>query len=170
MAKETKKITSIKTQPAYMGFGWRMIAQVIDLLLMGFVFSAIMPLFNLVYYSAETLEIMESPEKFTALGANELLHIILPATLFQFFILASYAFFFWIFWGTTPGKRLFSMYVVDAKTLKKASTFTYFLRVVGYLVSMLTFGLGFLGVHFSAKKQGLHDYIAGTTVIERRKK
>ncbi|HKI85113.1 MAG TPA: RDD family protein, partial [Thermoanaerobaculia bacterium] len=40
-------------------------------------------------------------------------------------------------------------------------------RLVGYFVSGLIFGLGFLMIAFEASKRGLHDMIAGTYVAHR---
>lgn len=40
-----------------------------------------------------------------------------------------------------------------------------FLRWVGYSISGLTLGIGYLMVAFTKQKQGLHDKIAGTYVI-----
>jgi type II secretory pathway pseudopilin PulG len=43
---------------------------------------------------------------------------------------------------------------------------TTFVRYLGYLADMITLGLGFLAVAFTTNKRGLHDYIAGTRVIQ----
>jgi uncharacterized RDD family membrane protein YckC len=42
-----------------------------------------------------------------------------------------------------------------------------FLRYIGYFVSGLALGIGFLWVAFDSRKQGWHDKIAGTVVIRR---
>jgi uncharacterized RDD family membrane protein YckC len=39
------------------------------------------------------------------------------------------------------------------------------LRVGGYALCGLTFGLGFLPVALTRGKRGLHDYVAGTRVV-----
>jgi uncharacterized RDD family membrane protein YckC len=71
----------------------------------------------------------------------------------------------WHFWGGTPGKLAMRMRIVDAKTEKPISDYQIFLRVGGYFVSGTVFGLGFIWIAFSKRRQGWHDYIAGTAVI-----
>jgi uncharacterized RDD family membrane protein YckC len=71
----------------------------------------------------------------------------------------------WATWGTTPGKRVVRLRIVDADsghpmTVKQAA-----LRTVGYLLTFATLGAGFLWVFFNARKQALHDRIANTVVI-----
>lgn len=43
---------------------------------------------------------------------------------------------------------------------------TMLLRVLGYAVCGLTLGLGFLPILFTKDKRGLHDFIAGTRVVQ----
>ena len=45
-----------------------------------------------------------------------------------------------------------------------------FLRWVGYLVSLLFFGLGYFWVIVDPRKQGWHDKIAATVVIRKKEK
>jgi uncharacterized RDD family membrane protein YckC len=72
---------------------------------------------------------------------------------------------FWIYKSATPGKMIFGMEIVDAKTLGKPTKMQLFLRYIGYFVCTFTLGLGFLWIIFDSKKRGLHDYMAGTVVI-----
>lgn len=73
-------------------------------------------------------------------------------------------------WGTTPGKRLMKLWIVSESTAPGMGLGwgTAALRFVGYLACSATFGLGYLLVAFSARKQGLHDLIAKTNVVRRR--
>ena len=72
--------------------------------------------------------------------------------------------------GTTPGKKLMKLAIVSDTTVpgQGLGWKTAALRLVGYLVCSITFGLGYLLVAFSARKQGLHDLIAKTNVVRRR--
>ena len=72
--------------------------------------------------------------------------------------------------GTTPGKKLMKLAIVSETTVpgQGLGWKTAALRLVGYLVCSITFGLGYLLVAFSARKQGLHDLIARTNVMRRR--
>ncbi len=66
--------------------------------------------------------------------------------------------------GQTPGKKLLGVKVVRIS----GAAMTYgvaFLRWVGYIISGLFLYLGFIWIAFDRKKQGWHDKIAGTYVI-----
>lgn len=68
-------------------------------------------------------------------------------------------------WGATPGKRFLHIRVIhdaDSGSLSLGRAAT---RYFAQLLSVATFGAGYLMVAFSAKKQALHDRIAGTVSI-----
>jgi uncharacterized RDD family membrane protein YckC len=73
---------------------------------------------------------------------------------------------FWKFRKATPGKMLVHAKIVNARTLGAASTGQLIGRVVAYVVSIIPFCLGFLWIAFDPRKQGWHDKLAGTVVIE----
>jgi uncharacterized RDD family membrane protein YckC len=67
-------------------------------------------------------------------------------------------------WQATLGKRAMNMVVTDmeGRPLSFAhATGRYFAK----WLSALTFGIGFLLAAFTEKKQGLHDFVAGTVVV-----
>ena len=72
----------------------------------------------------------------------------------------------WLRFMATPGKLLMSCHVVDAKTGKRITLLQAVLRYFGYLISTITFGLGYLWIIWDKRKQGFHDKIAGTIVVE----
>jgi uncharacterized RDD family membrane protein YckC len=67
--------------------------------------------------------------------------------------------------GQTPGKKFAHLKVVDATTLKEASIFKLIVRFIGYFVSVLPLGLGFLLGFLRRDKKTLHDLLSGTAVI-----
>ena len=69
--------------------------------------------------------------------------------------------------GQTPGKKILGLKVIQ-KTGNEMTLGLAFLRWVGYIISGLVFNLGFLWVAFDRKKQGWHDKIAATYVINLR--
>jgi uncharacterized RDD family membrane protein YckC len=73
---------------------------------------------------------------------------------------------FWRYCGATPGKLAVGVKIVDATTGAAPSTGRLVIRLLCYLVSALPFYLGFLWVAFDRRKQGWHDKIAGTVVIQ----
>lgn len=71
----------------------------------------------------------------------------------------------WAIWGTTPGKRIFNLYVTAGNGAQAGIGFLRALaRIVGYLLSGALLCIGFLMIAFSKSKRGLHDLIAGTEV------
>jgi uncharacterized RDD family membrane protein YckC len=73
---------------------------------------------------------------------------------------------FWRYFGATPGKLAVGVKIVDARTGKAPSTRRLVLRLLCYLLSALPFYLGFLWIALDRRKQGWHDKIAGTVVVQ----
>lgn len=71
----------------------------------------------------------------------------------------------WHFWAATPGKMLMRMKLVDAKTEGLVSDWQILVRLIGYIVSAIPFGLGFFWIAVDKRRQGWHDHMAGTVVI-----
>ena len=74
----------------------------------------------------------------------------------------------WYFWtsndGQTPGKSVFRIRVIsdDGSKISFASAL---IRAIGYHISALLFGLGFIWAIFDANNQTWHDKLAGTYVV-----
>jgi uncharacterized RDD family membrane protein YckC len=73
---------------------------------------------------------------------------------------------FWRYCGATPGKLAVGIKVVDAETGNVPSTGRLVVRLLCYLLSALPLYLGFFWVAVDRRKQGWHDKIAGTVVIQ----
>jgi uncharacterized RDD family membrane protein YckC len=78
---------------------------------------------------------------------------------------AVYHVYFWGVKAATPGKRLFGLVVTDQDGRQPIGPGRAALRLLGYGVSALVFGIGFLMIAFGGG--GLHDQIAGTRVIRK---
>jgi uncharacterized RDD family membrane protein YckC len=72
---------------------------------------------------------------------------------------------FWRYCGATPGKLALAVKIVDAATGQPPTTGRLVVRLLAYFVSALPLYLGFLWVAIDRRKQGWHDKIAGTVVI-----
>lgn len=71
--------------------------------------------------------------------------------------------------GQTLGKAALGLRVVH-KNGENLSVLTALLRhLIGYPLSVLTAGIGFLLVIFDSKNRALHDFLAGTIVIQARR-
>lgn len=93
----------------------------------------------------------------TASAFISLLHYTVPAI----FMIGSW----WVF-RTSPGKYLHGLRVVDHRTGQRAALWRLVLRYIGYFLAALPLGLGFLLALANRERRGLHDYLAGTRVIE----
>lgn len=71
--------------------------------------------------------------------------------------------------GRTIGKAVMGLQVVrkDGRNLTVAAAALR--HLVGYPLTILTAGTGFLLAIFNPKGRALHDYLAGTTVVQARK-
>lgn len=66
--------------------------------------------------------------------------------------------------GQTPGKMLLGLKIIRT-TGEEVGYWRALVRWVGQVIGLLLFGLGFLMIAFSRRKQGLHDRLAGTCVV-----
>ena len=78
----------------------------------------------------------------------------------------AYVIYFWTSSGQTPGKMAMGLKVVSAETGQLLDPGTAALRYVGYILSSIPFGLGFLWVIWDPMHEGWHDKIAKTKVIK----
>lgn len=136
----------------YVGFWVRVVASLIDTLLLVLVVT---PLLAAVY-GRGYLEMAVGPVPGTP---NLLLSWVLPAVV----VIA-----FWVARQATPGKMLFRARIVDARTGREPSAGQCIGRYLAYFVSSIPFCLGFLWVAIDRRKQGWHDKLAGTLVVRPR--
>ena len=133
---------------SYAGFWLRVVASLIDtLLLMLITIPLILLFFGAAYWQSTAF--VRGPVDF-------LISWVLPAVL---------VILFWIYKSATPGKMLISAKIVDARTGERPSIPQFIGRYVAYYVSLLPLGLGFLWVAFDERKRGFHDMLAGTVVV-----
>lgn len=72
---------------------------------------------------------------------------------------------FWMWKAATPGSMLLGMKVVSVDG-KPLSIKQVVLRLVGYAVSSIALGIGFIWIAFDEQKQGWADKIAKTYVVK----
>ena len=98
-----------------------------------------------------------------------ILMMILPVMLiYPLLLVASvgYQIYFWTTTGQTFGKQLMGLKVVSAETGALLEPSAALLRYVGYFVSGIALGLGYLWVLWDPKHDAWHDKIAKTKVIK----
>jgi uncharacterized RDD family membrane protein YckC len=85
-----------------------------------------------------------------------------------FVIWLGYFPFFWARGGATPGMKMLHIRVVREVDGGPVTGGQAILRLIGYWISSFIFYLGFIWILIDAHKQGWHDKIANTVVIESR--
>ncbi|MBF0117407.1 MAG: RDD family protein [Desulfobacterales bacterium] len=132
----------------YVGFWKRLIATVIDTVIMMLI---TMPILLSVYGKAYFTS--KAPIK----GAVDfIVSYILPAV---------FVIFLWKYKSATPGKMIIKAKIVDADTGGLPTNKQLVIRFFAYLVSSIPMGLGFIWIAFDKKKQSWHDKMAKTLVI-----
>ncbi|WP_317932713.1 RDD family protein [Halioxenophilus sp. WMMB6] len=130
----------------YTGFWARFGAFIIDYVILAVVTNGlVLAIYGLDYYSAGEIRA----------GA------LIVSYFFQPFIILG----FWLYRQATPGKMAVTAKIVDARTGEEPSFAQYFGRFLGYIVSSVPCGLGFLWVAWDDRKQSWHDKMAGTVVV-----
>jgi hypothetical protein len=81
----------------------------------------------------------------------------------QFFIVGGILCFFWYKFGTTIGKRIFGIYVVDSTTYQRASL----IQCITRFFAGFFYVIGVWFACFNFKSQTLHDIIAKTVQIKK---
>lgn len=90
--------------------------------------------------------------------------VTLVAGLLQIFFGLIYFIFFWLLAGFTPGMGLLGLRVVRCNR-QRLGLGRAVVRYIGYWVSFIFLGLGFIWILFDRRRQGWHDKLAGTCVI-----
>lgn len=147
--------------PAYMGFWARALAFLIDNVA---AFLLVIPMIR--YAISETNLDLADYDLQDVAQLSELLNRLLIQFSVDALVLGTIFILFWIVKSATPGKMILGCSIVDARTLGKASSSQNIIRYLGYFVSLIPLGLGFIWIGFDSRKQGWHDKMAGTLVIK----
>jgi uncharacterized RDD family membrane protein YckC len=140
----------------YAGFVTRLLAYIIDQLIIAAVISLVTVVAGFVMQSLNINEVI---------GAQRIAQVIMTilALLLIISFLILYNIGFWMLAGQTPGKRLMGLRIVrtDGERITLGPAIR---RWVGYWLSAILF-LGYLWVLVDDRRQALHDKLAGTLVV-----
>ena len=137
-------------EPALGNPGLRLIAYILDELLVSFIIGAIWVV--LVFFGAFLGDTLQSL-------------ILLIGALVGLVINIGYFPFFWSRDGQTLAMMPLGLRVVDEKTGEPIPMGRAFLRLIGLIISIAIFFLGVIWILFEGRRRGWHDLIAGTIVI-----
>lgn len=132
----------------YGGFWKRLVAYLIDLvplIIIGFLLAA---------GSGQDLF---DPNADQGFGFSDILGLVIGIAYFAGFESSS--------WQATPGKRALGMVVVDTNGQRLSvgkAIGRYFAKILSGLILLI----GYVMIAFTERKQGLHDLIVGTLVVE----
>jgi len=148
----------------YAGFGIRLLAWLIDFLVLLFLsfiialISGFFIAFLLIYVSI--------------VSADSSIVRFLSDFIGGFIGFSVTLLYFTLFWSSkfqgTPGKIVLGLKIVDVNG-NKISYFTALIRYISTIISSLFLGIGYLLIIFDGKKQALHDKLASTYVIKVKK-
>ena len=139
----------------YAGFFRRLAALLVDTLILTLAVGSFLWFFTYVYdYTFES---------------DYAIRDLAPLINFVLFMLAwgaYYSYFEGSSWRATPGKRLLGIEVLN-RAGAPIGYWQALVRFIGRLLSIATFGIGFLAALFNHRRRTLHDLIAGTIVVRK---
>ena len=139
----------------YAGFWWRMLASAIDQILITIAFIPIL----LIVYGDVSFDLSAIDQGAIDQGSGDLLlSVLVPAIIVLVF---------WAARSATPGKMAIAARIVRADTGARPTTRQFVIRYLGYYLSLLPLGLGFVWIAVDPRKQGWHDKLAGTVVVRK---
>jgi len=143
---------TVKREPRYVGFWKRLAASIIDIIIL---VAIIAPIEIAIFGRGYLVLAMQGK----TLAVDIWVQLILPLVA---------AILLWRYRSATPGLMLMSARIVDAVTLAPASMRKLVIRAVVLLVMWIVIIplVGVLWIAFDKRKQGWHDKLAGTVVIQ----
>ena len=142
--------------PRYAGFWIRAFANVLDLLILGAVNSALVAAGFGVWIGETRYSPGAVSGGYNATAAA--LTLVLPP-------LAIIG--FWVLKGATPGKMICGLRIIDAENGAGPSLWQCIGRYVMALVALFCIGIGYLWIAIDPRKQGWHDKVVSTLVVRR---
>jgi len=142
----------------YGGFWVRLVAVIID----GFIVSVITIVVEIVLGIFIGLLARATG---SALGVSQGGPLTYLTYLVSFTISIGYFIYYWGM-GSTRGMRFFRLAVVDAETGLPIGFGRAAMRYLGYVISVIPCYIGLIWAAFDPKKQGWHDKIANSVVVQ----
>ncbi len=144
------------------GFGTRLLAYLADCVIFFLAYIAFSIAVGVAFATSEAMEDPEAIAQWIESNAIilSLVFYVLPAVMCVGF---------WTVWGATPGKMLLRIQIVERSSGEVPSIWRNLIRYIGYFISSIFLGLGFLWMIWDRDKVGWHDKMAGTVVVRKPK-
>jgi uncharacterized RDD family membrane protein YckC len=148
----------------YAGFVTRLVAFVIDLLIISVAIGVMLGISRLILYffNIDPQELLSETSDFSKV--LRYIMIFLTSFLFTFIVNMVYTTFFWVMTGKTIGKAIMGLQVIGPKG-SRITFWRALKRYIGYWISALPLFLGYFWVLVNDRRLAWHDKIAGTSVI-----
>jgi uncharacterized RDD family membrane protein YckC len=140
----------------YAGFWVRFIAYMLDGLILGGGISVIIILATLISVRLERI---------STIASGIFMSVVILITIG---LSIGYNIYFWGRYGATPGKMAMGHKIIRDDGVEPLGYGKAFIRWLGYIASGSILSIGFIMIGFTDRKRGLHDMIAGTTVVKVR--
>ena len=149
----------------YAGFVSRLIAFVIDILIVSFAIGIMLGGGRLIlnFFNFDPLAFLSSDAAVSHMTLRNIL-LFMTSFTFTFFVNMVYSTFFWMAAGKTIGKAIMGLQVIGPKGAR-ITFWRAMKRYIGYWISALPLFLGYFWVLVNDNRLSWHDKIAGTSVI-----
>jgi len=159
-----KKIEPPTFKGHYAGFVTRLVAFVIDILIVSIFIAVMLGTITLIlsFFNINVDSIKAGTHDLNKF-ANGVI-IFLTSFAFTFLVSMVYTMFFWMFAGKTIGKAVMGVRVIGPKGARMTLGRS-FKRYIGYWISAIPLFMGYFWVLVNDRRHGWHDMLAGTSVI-----
>jgi uncharacterized RDD family membrane protein YckC len=165
------------TASSYAGFGHRLVAYMIDGIITGIIYTAVLtPILTVLglqiasdVQDASSMNTMTEEEATSAIVglAGSIIGMVMMAVIAVYAIqILYYSIMESSRYQASLGKMAMGIKVVDLDG-NRISFRTALLRAIGKILSQSIMWIGFIMAAFTDRKQGLHDIIAGTLVVKK---
>jgi uncharacterized RDD family membrane protein YckC len=152
-------------QRTYGGFWIRVVARLLDGLILGIPISILFGILFAIFggIASTTASSDQNTQTAAALGLGSVFVIFYLVVLV---VVIGYYVYFWGTTGSTFGMRILKLRVVDANTGGPIGIGRAAVRYLMSIVNSLACYIGWIWVAFDARKQGWHDKVANSVVIQ----
>jgi uncharacterized RDD family membrane protein YckC len=149
----------------YGGFWIRLVARLVDSLILGIPLTIVLVALVVVAGTVGSATNSTNQTSQSAVG------LAFGGLFIVFYLLVlvaviGYQIYFWATSGSTPGMRLFKLRVVDAVSGGPIGYSRATIRLLMTLVNSWACYIGWIWVAFDPRKQGWHDKVANTVVVQ----
>ncbi|MBE2223433.1 MAG: RDD family protein, partial [Anaerolineae bacterium] len=164
LVRKKKKVEPPTFKGHYAGFVTRLVAFVIDILIVSISIGVMLGTINLIlnFFNIDLSSVGYGTDSLSEF-ANAVI-IFLTSFTFTFLVSMTYTMFFWMVAGKTIGKAVMGVRVIGPKGARMTLGRS-FKRYIGYWISAIPLFMGYFWVLVNDQRHGWHDVLAGTSVI-----